>query len=355
MKILIDIGHPAHVHYFKNLINRLFNKGHECKITCRDKDVSIRLIKYYNLNYFCTGKNYSRIIGKIYSFIKNIIYIIIIGIRFKPDIIISAFLPFPAISSFFLRKPSIGFTDTEHAIINHFLSKPFTDHIFTPSCFKYNLGTKQIFFDGYMELLYLNPKYFQPNMTVLKSMNINKDEDYIIFRFISWQSSHDIGHSGLDYSTKRLLIKKLLEYGKVYISSESQLSNEFKEYQLNISPEQIHDVLYYAKLFIGEGATMASECAMLGTPAIYVNSLDTGYIREQEKYGLLYSYRNSEGVLEKAIEILNRTDKRLYQKRRRKMLSEKIDVTAFMVWLIEYYPDSVQILKENPDYQYRFK
>ena len=37
------------------------------------------------------------------------------------------------------------------------------------------------------------------------------------------------------------------------------------------------------------------------------------------------------------------------------IIAEKIDVTAFMVWLIENYPESVKIMKENPDYQFNFK
>ena len=37
------------------------------------------------------------------------------------------------------------------------------------------------------------------------------------------------------------------------------------------------------------------------------------------------------------------------------MLADKIDVTAFLVWFVENYPQSFQIMKENPDYQLRFK
>ena len=44
-----------------------------------------------------------------------------------------------------------------------------------------------------------------------------------------------------------------------------------------------------------------------------------------------------------------------YKRRRQKMLSEKIDVTAFMIWFIENYPKSVEIMKKNSDYQWRFK
>ena len=47
--------------------------------------------------------------------------------------------------------------------------------------------------------------------------------------------------------------------------------------------------------------------------------------------------------------------KEIYQERRKKMLADKIDVTAFMVWFIENYPESAKIMKENPDYQYNFK
>jgi hypothetical protein len=37
------------------------------------------------------------------------------------------------------------------------------------------------------------------------------------------------------------------------------------------------------------------------------------------------------------------------------MLSKQIDVTAFLVWFIENYPESAQIMKKDPDYQLRFK
>jgi len=37
------------------------------------------------------------------------------------------------------------------------------------------------------------------------------------------------------------------------------------------------------------------------------------------------------------------------------MLSEKIDVTAFIVWFVENWPESFKIMKENPDYQLNFR
>jgi len=37
------------------------------------------------------------------------------------------------------------------------------------------------------------------------------------------------------------------------------------------------------------------------------------------------------------------------------MLNDKIDVTGFMVWFVENYPESKRIMLANPDYQFRFK
>ena len=44
-----------------------------------------------------------------------------------------------------------------------------------------------------------------------------------------------------------------------------------------------------------------------------------------------------------------------WQDKRNKMLHEKIDVTAFLIWLVENYPQSRNELKCNPEIQYQFK
>jgi len=47
MKILIDINHPAHVHYFKNIIKIMEKKGHEFLIISRNKEIEHYLLKKY--------------------------------------------------------------------------------------------------------------------------------------------------------------------------------------------------------------------------------------------------------------------------------------------------------------------
>jgi hypothetical protein len=350
MKILIDIGHPAHVHYFRNFIKIMESKGHKFIVTTRDKECTIKLLEFYKINYICTGKSRKSVVGKMLSLLQNDLKIFLVALKHNPDIFLSFFLPFPAHVGWILKKPVIGFTDTEHAALSIKLTKRFTDVILTPSCYTKDLGKKQIRFNGYMELCYLHPNYFKPNPSILNLLGVRENEKYVIMRFVSWNASHDVGHSGLSIEMKHKAVKELSKYAKVFISSEGELPKDLKQYQIKIPPEKMHDALAFATLFVGESGTMASECVMLGTPAFFINTLTAGTLEMQEESGLLFMFTKFEGVLEKAVELLNTPNlKQEFQNRRQKMLADKIDVTAFMVWFVENFPESFKIMKENPD------
>ena len=357
MKILVDINHPAHVHYFRNFIKIMESKGYEFIIIARDQLIIEELLNFYKIAYHKRNKRPKGYISKFLYILNAVSFNIKIAAKYKPDLFLSFASFFAAFTSFVFRKPHIALDDTEHNKMNQFLYKPFSDIILTPSCFQKNLGEKQIQFNSYMELCYLHPNYFKPDSSILDLLKIKKDEKYIVLRFVSWNASHDIGQTGLTLEMKYKIIKELLKYAKVFISSEGELSDDLKQYQIKAPSERMHDALAFAALFVGEGATMASERACLGTPAIYANSLKVGYCTEEENlYDLIYGFRNSKGVLEKAIELLNTPNlKQKFQKRKQKMLRDKIDVTAFLVWFIEKYPESVKIMKDNPNYQNRFK
>jgi uncharacterized protein len=275
---------------------------------------------------------------------------------FNPDIFLSFGSMYAAHASALLRKPHIAFDDTEHAWFQQLMNNPFSEVLLTPSCFTKNFGIKHIRFESYMELTALHQNYFTPNPDIYQLLGLLPREKFILLRFVSWNASHDIGQKGMSTKYKEVLINELSKVIKVFISSENDLPAELISFKINIPPHRMHDALYYATLYIGEGATMALECAMLGTPAIYVNTLSAGTLKEQEKYGLISWFMGSDGVLEKAKELLFMPDlKEEYQFRRMNMIKNKIDLTSFMVWFIENYPRSFRIMKEDPGYQERFK
>ena len=356
MNILIDIGHPGHVHLFRPFAQKMIEKGNKVLFTCREKEFEIELLKAAGFEYFSFGKKYNSLPGKIFGLLKFDIKEYIRGLKFKPDILMSHGSMYAAHAAFLLRKPHISMEDSGNwEQIKLYL--PFTKYVLTPSVLFENLGKKQIRYEGYHELAYLHPSLFTPSKDIYKFLDISDDEKYAIIRFVSWNATHDRGQGGLSYEEKKNLVGVLRDSGmKIFITSEQKLPDEFMKYKILIPPEKMHDALAFADIFIGEGATMASEAGVLGTPSFYINSLRRAYNEDQEKYGLVFNFQNGKGVIEKISEILNIPDyKNEWQKRRKKLLADKINVTAFLIWFIENYPESAKIIKENPDYQYRFK
>jgi len=356
MKILIDIGHPGHVHLFKNFALEMQKGGHEFLFTCRDKEFEIELLKSYGFDYVVFGKKFNSTIGKIFGLLKFDIQEILTAIKFKPDLFMSHGSMYAAHASFVMRKPHISFEDTFN-MEQIRLYKPFTEAILINNFKNPPLVDKRVItYDGYHELAYLHPNRFRPNKDIFKLLCLENGKPYVILRFVSWNASHDVGQGGMSLEFKIKLVKELSKKIKVFISSEGELPKELKEYQIKIPPEKMHDALAFATLFIGEGATMASESAMLGTPSIYINTLHPLTIQEQEIYELIFYMNSNDDILKKALEIIdNKNSKNEFLLKKEKMLSDKIDVTAFLIWFVENYPKSIEILKNNPDYQKRFK
>jgi len=349
MRIIVGIGHPKQVHIWKHIIRNLERDGHEVRIGVWEKDITLYLLNAYGFEYEIVGKNYKGLAKKAYGMLESDFKLFTIAKKFNPDILTGAPVNLAHVSRL-IGKPCIDLCDTEHAGLAILLTFPFSDVIITPSCFKRKINSKKhVMFDGYMELAYLHPNYFKPDPAVLDDLGLSKNDRYIILRFVSWQASHDIGEHGFELADLRNYIRELENYGKVFITSESAKTG-FEDYKLTVAPEKIHHVLYYATMYIGEGAAMASESAILGTPAIYVNTQQLGYLEEQEKrYGLVYNFNNPEKgaaqkeALSKAVELLQDGNlKSRWQRKREKLLKDKIDVTKFMTEFIENYPESFE-------------
>jgi len=341
LRVLVDIGHPAHVHFFKNTIWNLEKKGHQVMVISRDKDVVIDLLNAYGIPHIVLSKVKPGKSNLLEEWLIRESKTLKIAKQFDPDILMGILSPPVAHIAWMQRKKSIIFNDTEHAIIAQKLTYPFCDIICTPSCYKKNEGKKQIRYSGYHELAYLHPSYFTPRPEVLKDLGVEVGEPFTILRFVSWGAHHDVGQHGI--KNKIALVRELEKFGKVFITSEGPLAKEFEMYRIRVTPEKIHHLLYYATLYVGEGATMAVESAILGTPSIYISTLagTMGNFSELEKkYGLLFNYSDSESALAKTLELLKDPElKKTWGLKRAALLRDKINVTEFMVKLIESLPE----------------
>jgi len=361
MNIIFDINHPAHVHLYRNVYKMLVEKGHEVLVVVKEIPSAMKLLDLYGIPYVSIGKK-DDAIGK--KGLDQLVFdrrLLKLVRQHHVDLGVGSSINIPHVSKL-SRIKSIILDDDDDEVEPLFVKfgHPFADVILSPIDTP-RRSKKTVYVNAYHELAYLHPNRFQPDPSVLKDAGVEEGEAYFILRFNAFKAHHDVGVVGLTIENKRRLVDYLCSKGKVFITTERDIDEEFKPYQLKVSPEKAHSLIYYATMLVGDSQTMTSEAAVLGTPAIRCNTFvgRIHYLEEEEhKYGLTYGFRpnHSEEMFQKIEELLSMPDlKEEWQRRRQNMLSEKIDYASFLTWFIENYPDSQKLMKDNPNYQFRFK
>lgn len=363
MKYLFQLNHPAHYHLFKNTIHQLKENGHEVLILARPKDILIDLLRNEKIDIINIEKGQSL----FQKFKKNLLarkIILDYAATHRPDMIIGTG-DFSYVTKQ-LKIPSVlcG-EDDANLNLPLFLwsltvSKDFSV-VMSPQGVNNSIWSKKTtYYHGYHKLAYLHPNRFTPDKKVVEKY-FSADKPYFILRFAKLNAYHDVNAKGINTEIAQKLIDILLPHGDVYITSERELEPQFEKYRLKIDPLDIHHVMFYSMLYIGDSQSMAVEAAMLGVPSVRFNDFAgrISVLEELEhKYGLTFGIKtkDKEKLYDKITELLSFENlKEEFQQRRFKMLADKIDVTAFFVWFIENYPESKKIMKENPDYQFKFK
>ncbi|NLV57817.1 MAG: hypothetical protein GXY67_03520 [Clostridiales bacterium] len=338
MKILLTIDHPAWVHQFHHIVHTLESRGDQVKVVAIDRGGVGELLESYGIAYVrCATTTGKGVLQKALLLVWLSLEHTWQGLRFRPDVFIGRASPMQAFAAWVCRKPHLLYEDTEVSKFSLNLCKRLSTKILTPRTFLTDLGEKQERVDTYKELFYLHPSVFTPDKQVLREAGFEPDEPYIILRFSAWNASHDIGRRGLDVAGKEALVKRFKKYGRVYVSDEGTLPESLASYRLSTPYALIHHVLAFARLVYSEGATMASESVVLGTHAIYVNTLLSGTTQEMHRrFELLYPFQQGEDryqkAADKAEELL--ADPALEQKGREKrarLLKEKIDINDYFI------------------------
>lgn len=343
------------MHYFKNFIYEMKSKGNEIIVMNRDDTLINYLLDTYDITHVALHKrNKSRnLLTSTIYLARRIIKTFLISLKHKPDCFLG-FASVPAsIVAYILKKPSILLDDTEHNNTSHKLYLRFCSVVLTPFYFKKNLGKKQIYFNAFVEQLYLHKKSFS-----ISEEHKIKEEEFAFIRFISYDAHHDIGvKEPFSLEEKKKLILELEKKIKVYVSLESnEYDDFFSKYKLDFNPEQIHTVLNNCSLLISEGATMACEAAILGTRVVYINPLKVGYLTYLSENYAHVDIMTGEALLnniDHVFELLEKDENK--QDIRLKIEENTVNPTKLLIWFVENYPQSSKVLQENPEYQSRFK
>lgn len=342
MKVLIDINHPAHVHFFRNPIKLLLDRGNEVMVTSRDKEMAIDLLEELgipNRKLSSLGGGGLLSLGK--ELISRNLGLLKVVREFRPDAMAAIGGTSIAQVGFLTRVPSLVFYDTENAKLQNAITYPFSSCVLVPRCYEAWLPeNRHVRYDGYHELSYLHADYFEPDLETARANGLVAGQDNFFIRVVSWQANHDVGENGWTPELLSKLIDKLGKAGNVIISSERDLPDEFAPYMYTGKVSDVHHVLAFSRLFIGESATMASECAVMGVPAIYAAETGRGYTTEQEqRYGLVKNIVSIEShSIMNAVDEILAIEKGVLKSMHSLLLDETIDVAEFVADSIVDFP-----------------
>ncbi len=306
MRILFYFVHPAKFHLFRYTINHL-NVQHDVDIVINSKDVLEALVikegwKYVNI--FPDGRNTAKKPSVFQSGLKFIFTLIKLELllirRKKYDLFVTD--DALVVNGWLRGTPSLIFNDNdiETIRINKILFY-FASGIISPeSTYLGSFSKKKIPIRGNKALAQLHPRYFSPDNSILKKYGL-KERNYVIIRTAKINATHDIGNGGID----DISIKKILEFISndpeinVIISSERELPSELNDLRFIGDPSEFVHLLTYAKIFIGDSATMASEASILGVPSILVNKLGKkcAVNRDLFEHGLQWYYDSFDDAL----------------------------------------------------------
>ena len=217
-----------------------------------------------------------------------------------------------------------------------------------------------------MGAAYLHPNHFTPDPKIVSGYGLPVTEDgkvlgpFFIMRFASLNAHHDSGIKGINTEIAQRLIDILAPHGTIYITSERPLEPQFEQYRIKINPLDMHHVMAFASLYIGDSQTMAAEAGVLGVPFVRFNDFvgRIGYLRELEDvYQLGFGIKaSSDGSVDalcarvsELVALPAKERQSTFQQRRQSMLSDKIDCAQFLTYFIENYPQSVAETKAATD------
>lgn len=340
MKYIFELNHPKHYYQFKYIMQQLKQDGHEILVLARDKDVLLNVLREEGVPFTIFGLHKKNLKDKIIATPKLICNYLRIARRFRPDVIISKASFYGCFVAKMIGVKSVIFPDSEVVKVTNRYVVPLATCVITPGSFGLSYGEKHKRIGGLFEDCYLAPSVFKPEEKIVEQYGLKRP--YAVLRFVGWYANHDVNNNGFTLEQKKQLIAAIEPHMRVYISSEKELPNELQSYRLPTPANMIHHVLAYADMYLGDSQTMATEAALLGTPAIRSNSFVgpndmTNFKVLEQQYGLLCNIREFEGVLAKVQEMACKSQKKEWIKKQQAYFEKVGDANQQIVEILKRF------------------
>jgi uncharacterized protein len=331
MKLLLDLVHPAHLLFFHHAITALKREGAEVAIASRDKDVLVALLDGLGHSHEVLTTARDGVAGLAGELVLRDWRLWRMARAFRPDVMASCGGVSISHVGRLLGIPSLSFYDTEHAALQNRIAIPFITEWHVQQSWTGPEARGRTFrFAGTRHSAYSHPDHFVPDAGRAERAGWEAGRDNFLIRIVAWKANHDIGKAGLTLEELRAVVGFLGQRGRVHISSEGPLPEEFEPHRYRGGVLDFHHLLAHCRLLFGESATVSTEAVTLGVPTVFYCDLDYGYIREQADAGLIAHVRRGEAAPVEAIEASLAGDPEAFRARARAFVSAKGDVNRYI-------------------------
>lgn len=288
MRVLFEIVHPADALFFKRPIEALRTRGDEILVLSRHKDIACELLDAFGIPHRPVSTAATGVVNLAAELVRRDVAVWRAARAFRPDVMVG----FGGVAISHAGRaagiPAISFYDSENATLQTRLTWPFITHLYVPDA--YGGATppgRTTRLPGVKELSFLHPSAFRADLDTARAAGLDPDRENFFVRVVAWRANHDVGKAGWPADLLRAVVARLSRDGTVHVSSETPLPDDLRVHAYRGPKNAVHHLLAHCRALVGESATMASEAAVLGTPAIYAGRDFPGYTRALETAGLI--------------------------------------------------------------------
>jgi predicted glycosyltransferase len=302
MRVIIDLKHPGDVHLFRHVVEELRREGDEVLVASRDKDETLVLLEQIGLEAVCLSRMGSGPAGMALELVRRTGGLVRLARRFRPHVMAGRTAVCAGLAGLALGVPVVTVDDTEFAWAQIALSVPLARVVCTGLGYGRRFPGKERRFSAPPQLAYTHPCRLRPDRERLVAGGVDPDEPYFVVRVKAWRASHDFGVAPPRGSEVEELVEGLAAFGRPLVSAEGVLLPRLARFANPLPAAGLLDLLAFARLYVGEGSTMAAEAACLGTPAVFISPRSRrGYLDAMAaRYGHVATVRTYRAALRQA-------------------------------------------------------
>jgi predicted glycosyltransferase len=295
MHVLFDLGHPAHVHLFRNVAQRLVARGDRVTITIRDRGIVGRLLDHYGLPYSIASRPRTGLAGNALELLIHNWQVLKASLPDRPDFLVGTSVSVAHVGKL-IGRPSIVLNEDDADYVPLFtrITYPFATRVVIPSILRDPKTAKVRTHESYHELAYLHPDHFTPDPAAPALLGVSPGEPFFLVRLVELTAHHDVGAKGLSVEQVERLVAELEPHGRVFVNAEGDLPQSLRERAFRAPPEHMHSFMAQARMLVSDSQTMTMEAAILGRPAIRCNTFvgKCSVITElEERYRLAWGFQ----------------------------------------------------------------